>query len=294
MADQLKRFSEAHLKIDVSVGAMAAATNSKTYAQIFAENKELWIWSASPLDIEPLGYWEKLCREFLDKKGRLLTYFVPTLEIADRLAFRFETELSIRQYDDEGNSIQNAEGFGATVFIVVTNFSASMPYVVLTNPGSADFSKDGVSQSVWAIGNQAQDFFELPSKFGEMLIQKARAAGLGVARSPDNFFPMGQGLRNESGIPFRNYPSVDHLIGIRLEHPVGLFDAEPSTQYRPIAKSNSENEADTAEHDDGQTDHAQNHPLKFFPVFIRAYRRKAGELSKKVASSTEKKEFFKF
>lgn len=286
MADRLKKFAAERLNIVITVGA--AGANSKTYSQLFAENKELWIWAASPLDVERSVYWEKLCAEFLDKKDRLLAYFVPTLELADRLASRFEKELSSRQYDADGNPIENAEGFGATVFIIVTNLAASMPYVVIANPGSADFAKDGISQSVWAIGKKEQDFFELPSNFGDQLIQKARAAGLGVARIRDNFFPMGQSLR-DSGIPFRNYTNnLDHLIGIQLDHAVGLFDGEPSLQNQQATQ-------DTDTNQDGEhVNTTRNHPLKFFPVFIRAYRKRSGELSKKTAAPTEKKTFFKW
>lgn len=290
MADRLTKFAAEKLNIGITVGATVSAATSKTYAQIFAENKELWIWAASPLDVEQSGYWEKLCDEFLDKPGRLLIYFVPTLELADRLALRFDTAIRSRLYDADGNPLASAEGFEATVFIIVTNLAASMPYVVLANPGSADFAKEGRSQSVWAIGKQAQDFFELPGGFGDYLIQKARAAGLGVARNLDNFFPMGQKL-SESGIPFRSYPNVQHLIGIKLDHSVGLFDGEPSLQWLAAQNTDAIKPDHVDQHDD-QADIANKHPLKFFPIFIKAYRRKAGE---KLTQHTEKaKDYFKF
>ena len=270
MAERLRRFAAEELNIHLSVGSGVSVAGSKTYSQLFAESRELWIWGASPLDLERSGYWEKLCVDFLDKEGRLLVYFVPTLEVADRLALRFETELRTREYDADGMPQKNAEGFGATVFIVVTNLAISMPYIILTNPGSASMVREGVPPSGWAMGKQAQDFFEVPSRFVDHLIQTARAAGLGVARIADNFFPMGEKLK-ESGIPFSNYPSVDLLVGIKLDHSMGLFDGEPTGDKM-----------------------AESHPLKFFPVFIRAYRKKAYELSKRRSDASEKRSFFKF
>lgn len=277
-ADRLRKFAAEKLNIQISVGSAASIAGSKTYTQLFAENKELWIWASSPLDVERSEYWEKLCIEFLDKENRLLVYFVPTLEVADRLSARFETELFGRQYDAEGNELNGAEGFGATVFIIVTNLAAAMPYVILANPGSAaNLTIEGTPPSGWIMGKEAQDLFEVSGQFADHLIQKARAAGLGVARNMDNFFPLGQQLK-ESGIPFRNYPNVDQLIGVRIEHSVGMFDGEP------VGSSSSN-------YDD--TDPTQ-HPLKFYPAFIRAYRKKAGDLSKKKPPTTGKKQFFKF
>ncbi len=276
MAERLRKFAAEKLNIPLSVGSAVSVAGSKTYAQLFAENKELWIWAASPLDVERSEYWEKLCTEFLDKENRLLVYFVPTLEIADRLALRFETELFGRQYDADGNKLEGAVGFGATVFIVVTNLAATMPYVILANPGSANLTMEGTLPSGWVMGKQAQDLFEVSSRFADQLIQKARAVGLGVARNTENFFPLGQPLK-DSGIPFRNYPNVDQLIGIRMEHSFGMFDGEPVG-----GALNKEEDAEPTQH-----------PLKFYPAFIRAYRKKAGDLSKKKLPATEKK-FFKF
>lgn len=277
MAERLRKFAAEQLSIPLSVGSAVSVAGSKTYAQLFAENKELWIWAASPLDVERSEYWEKLCTEFLDKQNRLLVYFVPTLEIADRLALRFETELFGRQYDADGNELKGAEGFGATVFVIVTNLAATMPYVILANPGSANLTMEGTPPSGWVMGKQSQDLFEVSSRLADHLIQKARAVGLGVARNMDNFFPIGQPLK-DSGIPFRNYPNVDQLIGIRMEHSVGMFDGEPVGGLL-----NADDDAEPTQH-----------PLKFYPAFIRAYRKKAGDLSKKKPPTTEKKKFFKF
>jgi hypothetical protein len=286
MADRLKKFAAEELKIPISVGTTVSAANSKTFSEIVSENKELWVWATSPLDVERTAHWEKLCTGFLDKEGRLLVYFVPSLEIADRLALRFETELFSRQYDYEGRPLSNHEGFGATVFIVVTSLAATMPYVVLANPGSGDVAKSGLSSSVWAMGKQAQDLFELPSRYGDHLVQKARAAGLGVARSSENFFPLGEALKRESGVPFSNYPNVDPLIGIRLEHSIGLFEGDPL----PLAGGR----IDDAENQTDETGYVvKNHPLKFFPVFIKAYRRKPGELSRR-PPPPQKKKYFNF
>jgi len=276
MAERLRKFAAEQLNISLSVGSAVSVAGSKTYAQLFAENKELWIWAASPLDVERSEFWEKLCTEFLDKPNRLLVYFVPTLEIADRLALRFETELFGRQYDADGKELKGAEGFDATVFIIVTNLAATMPYVILANPGSANLTMEGTPPSGWVMGKQAQDLFEVSGQLADQLIQKARAVGLGVARNTENFFPLGQPLK-DSGIPFRNYPSVDQLIGIRMEHSVGMFDGEP------VGASSKDDDADLTQH-----------PLKFYPAFIRAYRKKAGELSKKKPPTTTKKQFFKF
>lgn len=276
MAERLRKFAAEQLNIPLSVGSAVSVAGSKTYAQLFAENKELWIWSASPLDMERSEYWEKLCTEFLDKKNRLLVYFVPTLEIADRLALRFETELFGRQYDADGNELKDAEGFGATVFIIVTNLVAAMPYVILANPGSANMTMEGTAPSCWVMGKQAQDLFEVSSRLADQLIQQARAVGLGVARNMESFFPLGHPLK-DSGIPFRNYPNIDQLIGIRMEHSVGMFDGEP------VGKLVEGNE-------NGKP---KQHPLKFYPVFIRAYRKKVGDLSKKKPPTPEK-QFFEF
>lgn len=276
MADRLRRFTSEQLGIQLSVGSAVSVAGSKTYAQLFAENKELWIWASSPLDIERSEYWEKLCTEFLDKEGRLLVYFVPTLEIADRLAARFETELFGRQYDADGNDLNSAKGFGAAIFIIVTNLSAAIPYTILANPGSANLTIEGTPPSGWTMGKESQDLFEISSHFADQMIQKARAVGLGVARNIDNFFPIGQQLK-ESGIPFRNYPNVDMLIGIRMEHCVGMFDGEQ------LGGSSNEDDSEPTQH-----------PLKFYPAFIRAYRKKEGELSKRKPPTTGKKMFFKF
>lgn len=266
MAERLKKFSSEQLQVEITVGNTVSTANTKTYAQLFAENKEIWIWSASPLDMERAGFWEKLCSEFLDKEGRLLTYFVPTLEMADRLALRFEQELIGRSNGDE---VTSEEGlvFGATIFVVVTQLAASMPYVALANPGSADFAREGSLQSVWALEKQGQGFFELPSRFGDQLIQKARGAGLGVARAKENFFPMGMRLGPESGIPFGSYPNVDLLVATRLEFSIGLFDGL-------IINEAQENDASE------QRQKELKHPLKFFPAFIRAYRKKPHEAAK--------------
>ncbi len=276
-AERLRRFAAERLSIPLSVGSAVSVSGSRTYAQLFAENRELWIWASSPLDVERSEYWEKLCTEFLDMKNRLLVYFVPTLEIADRLALRFETELFGRQYDADGNVSNGAEGFGATVFIIVTNLAATMPYVILSNPGSANLTMEGTPPSAWVMGKQAQDLFEVSSRLADQLIQKARAVGLGVARNMENFFPLGQQLK-DSGIPFRNYPSVDQLIGVRMEHSVGMFDGEP------VGISSSDEDAIEP----------SQHPLKFYPAFIRAYRKKAGDLSKKKPPTPERRQFFKF
>lgn len=277
MAERLRKFAAEQLNIPLSVGSAVSVAGSKTYAQLFAENKELWIWAASPLDVERSEYWEKLCTEFLDKESRLLVYFVPTLEIADRLALRFETELFGRQYDADGNELKGAEGFGATVFIIVTNLAATMPYVILANPGSANLTMEGTPPSGWVMGKQSQDLFEVSSRLADQLIQKVRAVGLGVARNMENFFPIGQPL-NDSGIPFWNYPNLLQLIGIRMEHAIGMFDGEPVGGLL-----NEYNDAEPTQH-----------PLKFYPAFIRAYRKKAGDLSKKKPLTPEKRQFFKF
>ncbi len=277
MAERLRKFAAEQLNIQLSVGSAVSVAGSKTYAQLFAENRELWIWAASPLDVERSEYWEKLCMEFLDKQNRLLVYFVPTLEIADRLALRFETELFGRQYDSDGNELKGAEGFGATVFIIVTNLAATMPYVILANPGSANLTMEGTPPSGWVMGKQAQDMIEVSSRFADQLIQKARAVGLGVARNMENFFPLGQPLK-DSGIPFRNYPNVDMLIGVPMEHSVGMFDGEPVGSLL-IDEEGAERTP---------------HPFKFYPAFIRAYRKKAGDLSKKKPPATGKKQFWKF
>ena len=282
MAERLRKFASEQLNIPLSVGSAVSVAGSKTYSQLFAENRELWIWAASPLDVERSEYWEKLCTEFLGKENRLLVYFVPSLEIADHLALRFETELFGRQYDADGHELSDAVGFGATVFIIVTNLAATMPYVILANPGSANLTMEGTPPSGWVMGKQAQDLFEVSGRLADQLIQKARAVGLGVARNMENFFPLGQALK-DSGVPFRNYPSVDQLIGIRMEHSVGMFDGEPVP--KPAAET-------TGGGDDAEL---TEHPLKFYPAFIRAYRKKAGELSKKKPlTQTNKKQFFKF
>lgn len=286
MAERLRKFSAEKLNIPLSVGSDVSVAGSKTYTQLFAENKELWIWAASPLDVERSEYWEKLCKEFLDKQNRLLVYFVPSLEIADRLALRFETELLGRQYDAEGKELKGAEGFGATVFIIVTNLAATIPYVVLANPGSANLTIEGTPPSGWVMGKQAQDLFEVSGQLADQLIQIARAVGLGVARNTENFFPIGQPLKG-SGIPFRNYPNVDQLIGIRMEHSIGMFDGEP------VRLTDSDNKDSHNDDDDGAAEPPQ-HPLKFYPAFIRAYRKKAGDMSKKKPPALEKKQFFKF
>ncbi|MBL8445290.1 MAG: hypothetical protein JNK52_14675 [Zoogloeaceae bacterium] len=266
MAERLRRFSVEELQLELNVGSTVAISNTKTHAQLFAENKELWIWSASPLDMERTGFWEKLCSEFLDKDGRLLAYFVPTLEIAERLALRFEQELIGRAIDGQP-STANVSLFGATIFIIVTQLAAPMPYMIVANPGSADFSKEGLLQTAWALEKHGQMFFELPNGFGDQLVQKVRGAGLGVARVKENFFPMGVPLGAESGIPFGSYPNVDHLVATRLEFSIGLFDGL-------IIDHTKENAA--AE----QRQKELKHPLKFFPAFIRAYRRKPYQSAK--------------
>jgi hypothetical protein len=289
MAERLRKFAAEQLMISLSVGSAVSVAGSKTYAQIFSENKELWIWSASPLDFERPEYWEKLCTEFLDKPDRLLVYFVPTLETADRLALRFENELLGREYDADGKSLNDAEGFGATVFIIVTNLAAATPYVILTNPGSANLTVEGTPPACWVMGKQAQDMFEVSSRYADQLIQKARAAGLGVGRNMENFFPLGQPLKGPGiGIPFRSYPNVDHLIGIRMEHSVGMFDGEPVDERR------IDGEPSDGKPDDDEDAGPAQHPLKFYPAFIRAYRKKASEKSKKRPPTTMKKQFFKF
>lgn len=277
MVERLRKFAAEKLNIQLSVGSAVSVSGSKTYTQIFLENKELWIFSSSPLDMERSEYWEKLCSDFLNHEDRLLVYFVPTLEIADRLSSRFETELFGRQYDSEGKELSGAEGFGATVFIIVTNLAASMPYLIVSNPGSANLTIEGTAPSSWVMGKEAQDLFEISSQFADQLIQKARTVGLGVARNAENFFPLGQQLK-DSGIPFRNYPNIDLLIGIRMEHSVGMFDGE---QVGGTFTNDEESEP-------------TQHPLKFYPAFIRAYRKKAGELSKKKPPMIAKKKFFNF
>lgn len=286
VAAQLRRFAVEHLGISLVVGSAVSVAGSKTYSQLFKEQRELWIWSASPLDVELPGYWERLCLDFLDEEDRLLAYFVPSLEVADRLALRFENELFNRQYDENGKERQGQKGFGATVFIIVTNLVATMPYVVLANPGSANLKVGEVPPSAWALGKQGQDMFEISGRFNDQLIQKVRAAGLGVARQADNFFPMGQRLQKDSGIPFWNYRNLDHLVGIRLEHPIGLFDGQPIGGALP---------ADDASTDNTFTDSEfVQHPLKFYPAFIRGYRRKVGEWSKKNPPRPNPTQYFKF
>jgi len=280
MAERLRKFAAEKLNIQISVGS--SVSTSKTYTQLFSENKELWIFSSSPLDIERSEYWEKLCSNFLDHKDRLLVYFVPSLEIADRLASRFEIELLGRQYDSEGNLLSEAEAFGATIFVIVTNLAASIPYLIVSNPGSANLAIDGMPPSAWVIGKDAQDLFEIPAQFADQMIQNVRTVGLGVARSAENFFPLGQQLR-DSGIPFRNYPNIDLLIGVRMEHSIGMFEGEPIKKTDP-------NSGEKPSDRDGDYN---SHPLKFYPAFIRAYRKKAGEKAKKKSISGEKK-FFNF
>jgi len=286
MAEKLKKYAASKLGITVSVGTsvLFADINVKPYGQLFAESKELWIWAASPLEIEYPGYWGKLCSEFLDYENRMLVYFVPKLEIADQLIFRFETELFSRLYDVEGKKQQDAKGFGATIFIIVTNLAAMVPYMVIANPGSANLRQEGLNSSGWTIGDKAQDMYEISSRFKDQLIQQVRASGLGLARAPENFFPIGEPLKNGSGVPFKNYRYLDHLIAIRNSNSIGLFDGKPEKRTDEDAMSSaSSSEMTTNEDDPPET------PLKLYPVFVRAYRKKSGELTTKIDPPTAKK-----
>jgi len=78
MAERLKKIAAQELGITIAVGTDVSFSNVSTrpYAQLFAENKELWVFSSSPLDFEHTAYWEKLCSEFLDLEDRMLVYFV--------------------------------------------------------------------------------------------------------------------------------------------------------------------------------------------------------------------------
>lgn len=295
IAERLRRFASDELDIGISVGTAVSVAGSKTPEQVFNETKELWIWSSSPTDFERAVYWEKLCSEFLDKNGLLLVYFVPTLEIAERLAARFEVELSNRQYDAEGNELDGAVGFSATIFIIVTNMAVTMPYLLVANPGSAGLAVDGIAPTAWVMGSQGQDLFEVSSRYADQLIQKVRAVGLGVARNIENYFPLGQPLK-DSGIPFRNYPHVDMLVGVKAEHAFGLFDGEPMWRLTrevddaitfPVSSQ-------VIKAKDVEPTGVPEHPLKFYPAFIRAYRKKAGELSKKKSPKAGRPSYFKF
>jgi len=297
MAERLKKFAADALGIMVSVETAAANVKVKPYAKLFAENKELWIWATSPLEVEHAGYWEKLCSEFLDHEGRMLVYFVPRLEVADQLALRFETELRSRLYDAEGNELKDAQGFGATIFIIVTNLAAMVPYVILANPGSANLRQEGIASSGWFMGDNAQYLYEMPDRFSDQLIQQTRAAGLGLASIPENFFPMGEPLKG-AGVPYRNYRYLDYLIAIVHDNSVGLFDGKPVEEYTgdTLSKARSIDRASTmAGDEDESVEHPTVHPLKLYPVFIRAYRKKAGDLKTKLKPPTAKKtSFFHF
>jgi len=296
MAERLKKFSADELGIRVFVETAAANVKVKPYAKLFAENKELWIWATSPLEVEHAGYWEKLCSEFLDHEGRMLVYFVPRLEVADQLALRFETELRSRLYDAEGNELNNAQGFGATIFIIVTTLAAMMPYVILANPGSANLRQEGIASSGWIMGD-TQYLYEMPGRFSDQLMRQTRAAGLGLARIPENFFPMGEPLKG-AGVPYRNYRYLDYLIAIVHDNSVGLFDGKPVEENAGDAslKARSIDRASTMAGDENETvEHPTVHPLKLYPVFIRAYRKKAGDLKTKLKPPTTKKtSFFHF
>lgn len=295
MAERLRRFAGDELGIGISVGTAVSVAGSKTPEQIFSEAKELWIWATSPAEFERATYWEKLCSEFLDKKGVLLVYFVPTLEIAERLAARFEVELFNRQYDADGNELDGVAGFSATTFIIVTNIATALPYLLIANPGSASLALDGIAPTAWVMGSQGQDLFEISSRYADQLIQKVRSVGLGVARNIENFFPLGQPLK-DSGIPFRNYPHVDILVGIKAEHAFGMFDGEPmwkvSREIDDPSAFPASNQVSKAK--DIEPTSLPEHPLKFYPVFIRAYRKKAGELSKKKSPRMGRHLYFKF
>jgi hypothetical protein len=276
LCDSVTSFAKESLGLEVAMPGGGGAVGCKSFLQLLPKCQELWVCSSSPPELERSDYWSALCRHILDQRNKLLVYFVPTLELADRVAERFEDELFRREFDEDGRKIQEPEAFRATVFVIATSLVASTPHTWIINPGSADIA-DG-PQSTWALGSDGNDFFELPIRFGQDFIRKARAAGLGVARNRDNFFPLGQSLK-DSGIPFRSYPHVDQLIGIRLSHSVGLFEGEP------IRRASGE------ERDPQQGPH----PLKFFPAFIRAYRKKAGELSKqKLGRQTNERTFFEF
>jgi len=280
MAERLRKFSAQALGITIAVGVDVsfANVNAKPYGQLFAENKELWIFSSAPLDFEHTGYWEKLCSEFLDRDDRMLVYFVPKLEIANQLVLRFETELLSRLYDADGKKREDVQGFGATIFVIVTNLAVMMPYVVIANPGSANLRREGMASSGWTVGDGAQDFYQISSRFSEQVIQQVRAAGLGLARISENFFPMGEPLDSGSGVPFRNYPHLDLLIATFHENPVGLFDGEL------VLKSGEDMV--------GISEHPADHPLKLYPIFVRAYRKKSRDTTIKIKQPIAKKTSF--
>jgi len=299
-AEKLKRFAAEELGVALPVATGAAVINVKSYAELFAENRELWIWATSPLDVEHAEYWESLCSEFLDHEGRLLVYFVPRLEVADQLALRFETELRSRFYDGDGCELENAKGFGATIFIIVTNLAAMVPYAIVANPGSANLRREGMVSSGWGMGDKTQDLYELPSRFNNQLMQQVRKAGLGLARIPENFFPMGEALKGESGVPFKNYPYLDHLIAIVHETSIGLFDGKPievdiegSGKALPKEKVGDHAATKTGDEDEF-AEHPTVHPLKLYPIFIRAYRKKAGDMPTKLKRPTTKKALSSF
>lgn len=272
VAERLRAFASQRLGLALAV-AVPATGDRCSPAQLFAQHRELWIWSASPFDEERAEYWEQLCSGFLDQPERLLVYFVPTIDIADRLALRFETELHARQYDEDDQPCEGARGFGATVFIIVTNLAATMPYTVVASPGTPGLALDGVAPTGWTLGPQAQAFSALSRRYTDGLIAHARAAGMGHSRVTGNFFPLGQPL-NRSGLPFADYRRIDQLIGIRTEQAIGLFDGTPWAGWRPRTQG-----SESAGFGDAPAD---AHPLKFHPFFIRAYRKKAGDLSKQI------------
>ena len=142
------------------------------------------------------------------------------------------------------------------------------------------------------MGKQGQDFFELSRRYVDQLAQVVRSAGLGEGRSVDNFFPLGQAL-NKSGMPFENYRDIDQLIGIRLDRSLGMFDGEPKNVSSRQVKEDESNGKREPNHNDG-TSSATDHQLKFYPVFIRAYRKKSGELSKRKAPKNGGRLFFNF
>jgi len=269
-AERLKKIAAEDLGIAVSMGTAASFL---TYTQIFAQNRELWIFADTPLDEEHTQYWETLCSEFLNKDDRMLVYFVPSLEIADQLAFRFENELLSRLYDAEGNRIKDARGFGATIFIIVTNLVAMMPYVIIANPGSANLRQEGMPSSGWVMGNNAYDLSELSSRFSNDLIQQVRTARMGLARTPENFFPIGGVLDEGSGIPIHNYRYLDRqLFEITHQNSFGLFDGHPIGSSGEAGFVRDEEEDEPLEF----------HPLKFRPIFIRAYRKKANDVTTRI------------
>ncbi len=294
IAEKVARYATTELKLDLESfddGEIASGTN---FADLLRTSQEVWLLASSPMDYESPRYWEALCTDFLRHPDKMLVYFVSTLEAADRLAFRFEDEILPGGFERQvAEQPESDHPFLATIFIVVTNLVSAMPYTLLTNPRSGA-TRASRGSATWIMGKNGETFVEAPPRSGDTFVQHVRAAGLGVARQTENFFPLGQRLMGDSGIPFRAFRHVDHLIAVKGNSAVGLFEGDPVSSRRDeeLTRNQVERGAPTPTTAEKSS---KDHPLKIYPVFIKAYRKKSGEHAKRLTTETKvERSYFRF